>query len=191
MDPRTHAEFGYRIDRDDRIVSVDVPWLAFARENDLSDLDEAAVLGRPVLAFISDAETRHLYELAFARVRATGRGIVLPFRCDSPTLRRYMELDISALSDAGLSLVGRLLWIEERPHVALLDVTTPRTRASLVICSWCKRVRMPDGWREVEHAVAQLRLFDSALLPQLTHGICEACRDRVLGALAQANVSER
>lgn len=127
MDAKTELEFHYRLDRNNCIAVVDPAWLAFARNNDLPALDEPAVLGQPVLGFISDVETRHLYELAFARVRATGRHIVLPFRCDSPALRRYMELDMAPLPDAGLSLIGRLLFVEERSHVALLDVTVPRT----------------------------------------------------------------
>ena len=186
MEPKTTLrEFAYRVDADNRITDVDSAWLAFAQQNAPSRLDRRATIGRPLPDFISDAETRHLYHMIFARVRATKRSLVLPFRCDSPTLRRFMELEVAPLAGDALALTGRLLWEEARPHVALLDVAVPRGEDALTICSWCKQVYVAGEWIDVEEAVSRLRLFYRASLPHLTHGICERCRDRVLAALAE------
>jgi hypothetical protein len=46
----------------------------------------------------------------------------------------------------------------------------------VVICSWCKKVKVPDlGFVEIEEAVRTLDLFGEPLLPRLTHGSCEPC----------------
>jgi hypothetical protein len=53
------------------------------------------------------------------------------------------------------------------------------------VCGWCKKVDVGGSWAEVEEAVTRLRLFDRPLLPQLTHGICEGCYDRMVETLRE------
>ena len=46
----------------------------------------------------------------------------------------------------------------------------------LVICSFCKRIRVEEAqWVEVEEAVRLLELNEAWPLPQLSHSVCEAC----------------
>lgn len=171
--------FTYRLDEDNRIFFVNEDWLAFARENDAPGLTRETVLDQPIASFIDDWETFHLYELIFRRVRMTGLQITLPFRCDTPAIRRFMQLSIRLLGDGALELTGRILAVEERNFVALLDPAAPRSKRMVTICSWCKRVKTTnDIYVEVEQALASLRLFGSQT-PWLTHGVCPECFDRI------------
>lgn len=168
------------IDLDDRIVFVDQRWLLFALENGTPELNEQAVLGRELWDFIYDKETRHIYRLLIKAVRRDREIITVPFRCDGPDRIRVMEMDIIPLLDGVVRFDSRLLSETARPSVRLLDPSEERSDEYLTICSWCKRVRLPDnGWVEAQEAVARLGLFAATPLPNLTHGVCPACNERV------------
>ncbi len=165
----------YGIDSDDLLVRVGGDWDAFSSGNDAPDLTESAVLGTSIWDHVIGAETRQLYQTLFRNVRRIGAVAEVPFRCDAPTRRRFMELEIVPLAEDGLDLNSRLIREELRDSVPLLDLRLTRGRDVLVVCSWCRRVSMPEGrWVEAEEALAELRLFEMPL-PRLSHGVCPDC----------------
>lgn len=175
-EPAIRPAFHYRVDSDDRIRFVSAEWLAFAQDNAAPTLGPDAVLGQSLWKFVAGRETQHLYRLLFAAARREERILTVPFRCDSPSTRRFMELEIAPLADAALSISASLLREESRSPVELLDPRAPRSDDFVVICSWCKRVLVPpDEWAEVEAAIRGLGLFEATRLPSLTHGLCGAC----------------
>ena len=89
-------KYCYVLDGHDAITSVSPAWLAFARENGAQELTAQAVLGHSLWNFIQGAETVRLYQAILRRVRSNSSRVVVPFRCDSPTLRRHMRLEISS-----------------------------------------------------------------------------------------------
>lgn len=165
----------YRVDPRARIVWTSANWDRFARENGAPELAGAAVRGASLWDFVSGPQTRHLYEALFARVEETQGSLRLPFRCDSPNVRRFMELRIAYLSGGELELQARLLREEARPAVRLVDPAASRRGEALVVCSFCKSVRTPGAWVEVEEAVARLGVFDADTVPPLRYGVCPAC----------------
>jgi hypothetical protein len=167
----------YELDGEDRIRSVNEPWCAFARANEAEHLIDA-VVGTSIWDWIEGMEVRHLYQLLFSRVRRHRPIPRLPFRCDSPGVRRFMELDLSVLPDDGLLCKAQLKRTERRPPVSLLDSSTGRSQALVIVCSWCKRVRVNRGlWLEVEQAVSALGLLESEP-PGITHTICTDCESQ-------------
>lgn len=176
------SEFSYVIDSDNKIVSVNTDWLSFARENRAPNLAVSEdVIGRSLFDFVSDKETRHLYQMIIERVRNNGETVTIPFRCDSPSLRRFMELEISQQTNSWVQFVGRIIREESRTSVSLFDPEFPRSSEFVVVCSWCKRVNVSGEWLEVEHAVNQMEIFNQAKQPRITHGICSDCSERMLG----------
>jgi hypothetical protein len=67
--------------------------------------------------------------------------------------------------------------IEKREKVRLLEANIERSSDFIRICSWCKKVYLPDDdkWVEVEEAVKKMNLFDKKVLPMLTHTMCDNC----------------
>ena len=173
MNP-THV-FRYDVDAQDRIVGVSEEWVAFARENAATHLHAGSVVGHELLDFVTGEELGHLYRMILDRVRNTGRKVVLPFRCDGPALRRFMELEIEPAGEGRLAFAGRLVRSEPRASEILLDPAVEHSDAMLTICSWCKRVDCRGEWVEVEEAVARLGLFEASAVPQLSHGMCAEC----------------
>jgi hypothetical protein len=79
--------------------------------------------------------------------------------------------------------------VQETPVVQAMPVwdrqalrsTSPD--ALITACGWCKRLKLDDHWREAEEAISASGLFNRAVLPQLTHGICPSCYASVLDVL--------
>jgi hypothetical protein len=178
--PAAERSFTYRIDDADRLTFVASEWLDFARENEATSLSSEAITGQSLFSFIGDPETRHLYRIIIDRVRQSRSGAVLPFRCDGPGVRRFMELHITPLPKGAVEFEGRLIREETREVVPLLDPSVARSDEVVVACSWCKRIDVDGIWMEVEDAVRRMGLFNRSSLPRISHGICNDCAKHFL-----------
>jgi len=175
-----HEPVEYHLDADDRFVWVNDAWRFFADAND-APLETREPVGRPIWDFVTNPETRELYAAMFAKVRRWDRPIAVDFRCDAPSCRRAMTLTMSRRGRSGLALRVETQAVDPREPVALLDVRAARSARVLTMCGWCKQVMLDEQrWVEVEAAVHELSLFRAPALPAITHGICPACRTRVL-----------
>lgn len=174
----------YRIDLNDRFTFFNPTWVSFARDNDAQQLTPDSLTGRLLWDSIDGREVRQLYELILAKVRRLSRPATLPFRCDSPTVRRFMELKIVPATESELQFEALTLKVESRDPVTILNASVPRSDEVLSICSSCKRILSAGNeWLDAEAAITRLGLFDGSPLPQLSHGICPLCRDRIERAL--------
>ncbi len=165
----------YRINERDQITFVGGGWEAFARDNEGTALTAKQILGRSLWEFISGSTVIHLYRCLLEKVHL-GQTITYPFRCDSPTYRRVLEMTVSLVDDNEAEFTTRPLSIKERTPVALLNVRVPRSEQLLCMCSWCNRIHVAqENWQEIEEAVEYFQLFEEKEVPRLTHGMCEAC----------------
>ncbi|OGP21927.1 MAG: hypothetical protein A2054_04455 [Deltaproteobacteria bacterium GWA2_55_10] len=163
----------YRIDRSDIFIDLNDYWTVFAVENKAPELTPDAVLDRPLWDFIKDRETRHLYRLILMEARYSLSTLKFPFRCDSPGLRRFHEMEVTSSADGSVRFRCTTLRTEARSPAMLLDRDADRSGEYVTICSWCRRVRMPEGdWAEIDEAVMMLDLLGSQRPPGITHGIC-------------------
>ena len=169
-------KYCYRVNVADRLIWVDSWWLAFARENGAAGLTYDSVVGRSLWEFVSGDETCRLFQAIHVRVRTSGVSVVLPFRCDSPSLQRHMRLTISREASGQLHYESVLLRAELQHPLEVLNVERTRSDAFLTMCSCCKRSLLePSGWLEIEDVSARLRLFDAPQLPELRYTICPKC----------------
>ena len=194
----------YRVDRHDVITRVNAAWRAFAAENGARSLAARAV-GTSLWAHVEGAETRALYAGVHAAVRRSGRPVTLPFRCDGPEERRWMELTVRPLGGGNLQVVSALVQRAASPRVPLLDPAEPRGAGQFVMCSWCKRVRVDGDGAAGGAAGAGARPTDDgygagpwvdvvglpagrpgAGLPRVVHDACPDCAAHVRAALAIA-----
>ncbi|WP_040767103.1 hypothetical protein [Novipirellula maiorica] len=192
MVTQTAHVYRYRVDASDMIVAVDQWWIAFARENNTTDLDEDSVVGKSLWDFISDYPTQRLYQEIHRFVRMTGNPITVPFRCDSPTLRRYMQLTIRRLETQELGYESVLLRAVPSRRLAILDPTEERSAAFLTMCSFCKRSLVePSGWLEIENIAIKLRLYRKQTVPEIRYTVCPDCEDQYSNPKKQTESSTR
>lgn len=167
--------FTYWIDAHDRITKVNDDWLAFAQENDAPELSRAAVLNRSLYEFLEGATVQTIYELILRRVRAAQVPLRVPFRCDAPDRRRFMEMEVTPLPQGRMRLACRVERIEMRPAIAWPRSGTDPSRL-VSMCSWCKRVQAEGNqWVEIEEAIELFFEDAEGTLPEVSHGICPGC----------------
>jgi hypothetical protein len=171
----------YRVDSADRIADIGGPWDEFAAANGAPGLTRDSVLGKRLLTFVSGLEVQEITKILLAQARG-GASLSLKFRCDSPSERRHLKMTLSAAPDGTVLLRTKLLRAEPRSSHLVLESGTARSERVLIVCSWCKKVRLSDGsWAEVDVAVEAEGLLEGGDLPQLSHGICQPCRELVRG----------
>lgn len=185
----------------DVIIRVDESWVDFARRNWSPDFQPEWVLGRRLWGFICDDATIYLQKMLAEKVRQQDQSLSYPFRCDSPALRRFLEMTVSPLPEGGLLWHSRLLGEETRPPFLAPPLTPARGQASgflLAMCSWCKRVREPEPlageqgrppvghWQELEEVMPLLAQRGRAEYPAVTHTICPVCYQQVKAQLEEA-----
>lgn len=164
----------FSIDRHDKIVDVNDAWTTFALANDAPELVHERVLQRSFWDFIVDATTRQLYGDLLLRVRR-GTPVHFPFRCDSTTARRHLEMRLRPGPDDTVQFESVVLASELRAQQPLWDRHVPRGEDFVRVCGWCKRVEAAGEWAEVEKVIGPLRIFERHDMPSLTHGICPDC----------------
>lgn len=174
----------YALDASDAITAVNDSWISFASANGGEALLPPAIIGRSVWDFIADPTTRMLYRRIFERVRAGTGPVRFSLQCDAPALRRLLEMTISRDRGGSLKFVVHTLALEPRAPERLLDRDAPRSNELVRMCAWCKRIPGPDGaWGEVDEMLPKLGLFDTRVLPRITHGICEDCDRMIIAEL--------
>lgn len=182
----TFCTLAYWIDEHDQMVCVSENWLNSARANGAPHLTPEAALYRPLWEFVSNHETQVFYRALLERVRAGNWSVSLPFRSDSPTVVRFLELRLSPTSEGLIRFDTHVLEELGREYNPLLDATVVRSDDFITLCSWCKKVETGLGrWQEVEDASVSLNLIDVLPLPSLTHGVCADCQEMLERALAR------
>lgn len=171
----------YQTNSAGEVVHINDAWLSFARENDWP-IEINAILGQPIWRYIEHNEVKHLYRLLMDKAQRSHTTLKLPYRCDSPGARRYMQMELSFdQQQKHFNFDNLFLRIEKRVPLKLLDPKSHRNKTSLTICSWCKQVNIKENiWEEVEQAVTSLELFSVNKFPQLSHGVCPTCRLNML-----------
>ena len=156
----------YRIDSHDQLVYADGAFHRFADASGVPNLP-AQWLGQSLWKCIADDEMRAVLVALVARARA-GRTVAFNTRCDSPSLKRAVAMELRPVPGRGVEFRCRL----ERTE--LIGPQRPRTSELLRVCAWCYRADR-DGWRDIEAVVAAEGLLERSSLPIVTHGICNAC----------------
>lgn len=168
----------YRIDDQDDIVFVDEEWDRFARANAGENVTSCQVLQRSLWDFIVDSTTRELYRQILKRVRE-GHSIRFKFRCDSPTYRRLLQMEVCQAVPGTVEFLTSTLSETHRGPPVFLTGGASLPDELLRVCGWCKKVLVGGSWVEVEQAVEHLQVFERSSVPLTTHGICEPCHEKM------------
>lgn len=170
----------YHIDATDRITFVDDAWSKFARENQAPELDSSRVVGKEIWSFIAGPTVQAIYQAMFDHVRVRKTELVVPFRCDSPGIVRQMELVMRPRGRGGIEFEGRMLSTGPTHNVVLFDRHVRRTRRTIRICSFCRRVAPLGRWLEASDAVSRYEILSGEAQPTLSEQICASCAERMV-----------
>lgn len=168
------TQTSYSLDEKNCIVSVDGDWDRYALENDAGDLFAEKILGKSIYDFISGSTTRAWFETIVQMVRMTRTPIERPYRCDSPTLKRYMKMRVSYDGER-IHIVHDLLSVEERKEPVLIKHVSEYSRyhTSKHRCSSCGRVHQDGQWYDPDDAALRR---DELNLLVVAYVVCETCQ---------------
>lgn len=168
--------YRYCVDAHDVIIAVDPWWLAFAKENGAAELTADCVLGTSLWNYIDGGAVQRIYRDLHERLRASGRSAVLPYRCDSPTVRREMQLKVTPAQDGRLWYESVIVRATPIPYLRFFDAAVARSDAVLTVCSQCRRALLePDGWIDLSAANDRLRTAQRRGPPNLRNSLCPDC----------------
>lgn len=157
----------YEVDEENIITRIDADWKVFAESNGAPELNEANVIGKSLLHFISGNVTKKFWSDLLQHVRTANSPHTFNYRCDAPNIKRYMKLDILPLTAGHLRLISTLLHSKPRSLQIYFRRVQQRSSRSLVRCSMCNKVAYNKQWIEGEELNRGIKTT-----LEVTYGIC-------------------
>ncbi len=173
-------EIFYRLSREDTIVEVGGAWDRFAVANDGQNLLSDRILGQSIYAHVLGEPTRDFVWTMLDGVRKLKRPVRQTYRCDSPGLKRFMQMTIEPEEASGLCLRHRLVSTAPLVLPVQFRAVAPGTaRAHLTFrCSCCNRLNVDGAWHDPEQAsfTPELKqLIDQGVM-RIAYSVCPSCK---------------
>ncbi|MDF1584358.1 MAG: hypothetical protein P1P78_13760 [Methyloprofundus sp.] len=164
----------YEIDESNIITTVNANWKAFAQANGAPELNDANVIGKPLLDFISGNVTKRFWINLLTHVRTDNCSYSFCYRCDAPNLKRHMKLDIAPLGTFNLRITSTLL--HAKPRALQMDFKRAQQRSahSIIRCSLCNKVVHNKQWIEADELNRGLKTT-----LDVTYGVCPVCHANI------------
>lgn len=160
----------YSLDSRDCIVSVSGSWDKFAAKNGGVRVFANDVCGRSIWEFVTGDATRMWLEAVFQLARLRSASIERPYRCDSPSLKRFMRMRIVSEQGGVLRIEHEILATEQRSKPVHFQYGMNVMKNTRQRCSICGRVN-DGGWQEplAEYA-------DPSYSIMVIYTVCEDCQ---------------
>lgn len=169
----------YIIDNQYRIIKVHSNWDKFAKDNygDISIM-ERNIIGKSIMEYIKGDSVKMWYESIIELAKNLKINITRPYRCDSPSKKRFMEMEIIPLENGNILINHYLIREEEMRESENKPFSFNFTDERNIItrCSICNRFLHKNRWIELEEAIKH---FDFRVI-QITDIICNDCIRREL-----------
>lgn len=162
----------YELDANNNIVAVNQRWQSFALTNNAPELSDELVIGKPLMQFISGNITKRFWETFLEKIRLTNAEIHLNYRCDSPDLKRFMQIKAYRGEGERLYFESALLRTESRTTPIHFKRAQQRNADTKVRCSFCNNILYKNHWVEAETFVTGNR----SVTLDVIYGICPACQ---------------
>lgn len=161
----------YWLNEKDVITRTNVEWDQFAMKNDGLLALSHRIVGQPLFSFIQSDSTRMFVDVLINRARISNQQVIKEYRCDSPTLRRFMEMKIIPLESKHLLIENRV--VREEPLERVRKFVTLET-SFLKRCSVCNRVQHKGHWYAPDDAAINEEFEEG--FARVSYTICERCR---------------
>jgi len=156
----------YWVDGNDIIIKTSLNWDIFADANNGVGNKTEEIVNRYIWDFIIDDKTRRWLSGFFKRVREDKKPVIIPYRCDTPALKRYMQMTISVESEDILMVKHRV--IKTVPMQKPVHFRASISEKSIKRCSVCNRILIDNDWLEPEKSMIGEYV-------SVRYGVCEQC----------------
>jgi hypothetical protein len=150
------------------ILETGGDWDTFAKANGGEKATSDAVIGTSLLSHVAGDQVKMYVRALFQNALLSGQPITRPYRCDSPELRRDMELLITTEANGTLLVQHTLLNERPLPHrLNLMPDLSNRRYAKR--CSMCAFILLDGIWNDPAELDASCDLH-------VYFGVCDRCR---------------
>ena len=164
----------YWIDSRDRIIRVSEAWDDFAMANNGDGTRGESVIGKRLWRFIQGDATRMWLDAILGQARISGNVLVKPYRCDSPTLKRFMQMTVCSDPYGGVRLEHELLRTEAMDAAVEVRFALDHFPETILRCSICNKLNIGKQWHEPDDTAVQRRLVAGSPL-KIAFGVCDDC----------------
>jgi len=188
-----NAEIIYHINAADTLISANDAWDDFAIANDAAQVKREHVLGKVLWQLLSDPTTSLVYHQVCTVARG-GVPLRFVFRCDSPGVRRLLEMDVLPHPAGQIEFRTRAISetpCDPTPLLAAAAAAPREARELLRVCSWCNNFFAGGHWVGVSEAILKLGLMTHSPMPMITHGVCESCKESLKQAVDEMKQMKR
>ncbi len=155
-------------------------WIATASEGGAAaSLAPERVLGQSINCFITSDTTRMYVEASLQLCRVRQEVLFRPYRCDSPTHKRFMELQLTPLPQRAVEMKHFLLREEafQQPlNLEEISHLSQKPKGACLRCSFCNRLKP----LELNRWMPPEEINQSYVSPlQVIHTVCPDCKGQV------------
>lgn len=175
MEAKRIESVSYWVDSDDVIVDVSSDWDEFALENGGLAVLREHVVGEPLFRFITGDPTRMLTDTLLQRVRYGGNELTRSYRCDSPEVKRFMEMTVVPDEENVLRLHHKVLKVEPIEPAVVFEFGGHLLTNTVARCSMCNRVSVQGQWQECDEAMRQGHLKSNGGV-RVIYSVCGDCQ---------------
>lgn len=170
------------VDRNNCIVDIGDGWEEQAKLGHAEiALKRETVISNYLCDFIQDDNTTMYIEATLSLCRVRKETLYRPYRCDSPSHKRFMELELRPLTNNQVQMTHFLLKEEPFQTAIVIDditkTTTNKAASNYYLrCSMCNSVKAPqsDEWQEPETIPEEKKPHLKVI-----HTICEKCKGTI------------
>lgn len=168
----------YWLDSKKRIEAIDGPWDEFALENDGANLSVQNVEGHNILNFVAGDVTKMWFDTLLQLASMRDEPIVRPYRCDSPNVKRFMQMRVVRENQNLIRLEHVLLQTEpqEFPIRFSYPYLISKKDGHKIMyqrCSQCGRIYQGADWHEPDSLQTIIARQPADIVVAYT--ICQDC----------------
>lgn len=167
----------YDLDHSDMLIGVGGEWDRFAQDNDAPNAMADNVLGNRLWDHIQTHSVASYLNALFFTCRELQTRLVLPYRCDSPTVPQLFTMQIIPIGQGGLR-VEHIQQAQPLSNGSGAPIRLTDRHAS-VKCSVCCSVKVGADWIDPFATPDQID-FPKGL------GLCRSCKTEAMGVISAA-----
>jgi hypothetical protein len=167
------------LDAEDRIRDWGGPnWLQFASENGASELAARNIAGQSIYDHVAGHFTKKFLREFLSGVRDGAGPTSRTYRCDSPKVKRLMEMRARKGERGYLSIEHKLVAEQPLAVEVTCEESPPARSVDTLRCSICNRLRRSGGgeWREPDE-------YERKGQVKVVHTVCTDCRSGLAAQL--------
>ncbi|MCB0192433.1 MAG: hypothetical protein KDJ65_10860 [Anaerolineae bacterium] len=166
----------YWLNQADEIVDVNDEWDNFALDNDGNEVVRDKVIGKPLFNFIVGESTRMFVDNLLRRARLRYQETHKFYRCDSPDVKRFMEMRIVP-EDRDLLRLEHTIIRREVMTPPVYYQYSPTIKHPYRRCSICNKVLHQSVWCEGSDLIRALpqSSVDAIDAIDVIYHVCPTC----------------